>query len=107
MSQQTVTCQNGKKFVVPYVVYEKVFDCASYPPDQVVTFTDIKIECDGLECTKAVTWAANVVDANCEMTAHVDKVNVKDIRGRDIRGRDIRGRDIRGRDIMGGLGFFY
>lgn len=46
-SSQVVKCQNGKKFTVPYVVYEKTFPCKTYPPDQIVTFRDIIIECDG------------------------------------------------------------
>lgn len=72
-SQQIVPCQNGKKFVIPYVVYEKVWDCGSYPPDQVVTFTNIVLECDGKDCVKNTKWTTSVVDSNCEMTAHVDK----------------------------------
>ena len=72
-SQQIVQCQDGKKFKVPYVVYEKVWDCADYPPDQIVTFTNIKIECDGKDCTNGVKWKPSVVDPNCDMTAHVDK----------------------------------
>jgi hypothetical protein len=72
-SQQIVKCQNGKKFVIPYVVYEKTFPCASYPPDEIVTFKDIQIQCDGKDCTDSVVWTPKVVDANCDMTAHVDK----------------------------------
>ena len=40
-------CQDGKKFIIPYVVYEKTFPCNSYPPDENVTFFDISVECDG------------------------------------------------------------
>ena len=46
-SSQVVKCQNGKKFTIPYVVYEKTFPCNTYPPDQIVTFRDIIVECDG------------------------------------------------------------
>jgi hypothetical protein len=46
-SSQTVKCQDGKKFTIPYVVYEKTFPCYTYPPDQIVTFTNIIVECDG------------------------------------------------------------
>ena len=69
ISHQTVKCQNGKKFTIPYIVYEKVFGCSTYPPDEIVTFNDIFVECDGKDCTNEVEWAAKVKDANCDMTA--------------------------------------
>jgi len=71
-SSQVVKCQNGKKFTVPYIVYEKTFGCSSYPPDGKVTFRDISVECDGKDCTKDVKWAAKVYDANCNMEAHIE-----------------------------------
>jgi len=73
VSSQTVPCQSGKKYTIPYVVYEKTFPCADYPPDAVVTFRNITIECDGSDCTKQVQWTPKVEDANCNMAAHVDK----------------------------------
>eukprot|EP00939_MAST-03C_sp_MAST-3C-sp1_P001377 g1377.t1 len=72
-SSQNVKCQDGKKYVVPYVVYEKVFACRDYPPDEIVTFRDIEIECDGKDCREDVEWEAKVKDANCNMEAHIDK----------------------------------
>ena len=72
-SSQTVPCQSGKRFVVPYVVYEKTFPCGDYPPDGVVTFRNITVECDGAPCK--VSWKAKVMDANCNMTAHIDDVH--------------------------------
>lgn len=72
-STQTVKSQNAKKFNLPYVVYEKVWTCADYPPDGVVTFTNISIQCDYADCTNTVKWSAAVKDANCGMAAHVDK----------------------------------
>jgi hypothetical protein len=71
-SSQTVKCQDGKAYRVPYVVYEKVFPCRDYPPDGVVTFRNITIECDGQPCTQAVSWQAKVEDANCNMAANID-----------------------------------
>jgi C1A family cysteine protease len=71
-SSQVVKCQNGKKFVVPYVVYEKTWQCGVYPPDGKVTFRDISVECDGKDCTKEVQWQAKVEDTNCNMQAHID-----------------------------------
>ncbi len=68
-STQNVPCQNGKTYTLPYIVYEKTFPCADYPPDEIVTFRDIYIECDGKECTDNVQWAAKVKDANCNMQA--------------------------------------
>jgi hypothetical protein len=35
VSSQVVACQDGKEYTVPYVVYEKTFACADYPPDEV------------------------------------------------------------------------
>ena len=71
VSSQTVACQNGKKYTLPYVVYEKTFPCADYPPDEEVKFYDIYAECDGADCTSAITWETDVKDANCNMAAHV------------------------------------
>jgi len=70
-STQVVKCQSGKKYTVPYVVYEKKFPCKDYPPDEAVTFTNIKIECDGEDCTNEVKWASKVKDANCNMKANI------------------------------------
>lgn len=69
---QVVKCRHGEKFTVPYVVYEKVWHCGSYPPDGRVTFTDIKVECDGQDCTSKVQWEAKFKDDNCNMRAHVE-----------------------------------
>eukprot|EP01098_Paradermamoeba_levis_P007902 TRINITY_DN3290_c0_g1_i2.p1 TRINITY_DN3290_c0_g1~~TRINITY_DN3290_c0_g1_i2.p1 ORF type:complete len:282 (+),score=91.93 TRINITY_DN3290_c0_g1_i2:37-846(+) len=70
-SHQIVKCEDGKKFVVPYIVYEKTWRCSAYPPDQIVTFREINIECDGKPCTNQIQWSAQVKDANCDMTAHI------------------------------------
>jgi hypothetical protein len=71
-SSQVVRCQGGKKYKIPYVVYEKVWPCDSYPSDGKVLFTDIKAECDNTECTKDIQWSAKVKDANCNMAAHIN-----------------------------------
>jgi hypothetical protein len=70
-STQEVRCQLGKKYKVPYVVYEKTFPCGDYPPDQVVTFTNITVECDGQDCTNYVKWSPMVKDPNCDMKANI------------------------------------
>ena len=70
-STQTVPCQNGKKYRLPYVVYEKTFPCADYPKDEEVKFTNIVAECDGKDCVNDIKWEAKVKDANCDMTAHI------------------------------------
>lgn len=75
-SSQVVQCQEGKKFTIPYVVYEKTFPCRTYPPDNSVTFRNIIVECDGSDCTQEVSWQAKVKDANCDMTAHVDSASL-------------------------------
>jgi len=71
-SSQVVKCQSGKKYVIPYVVYEKEWTCSDYPPDGKVTFHSIAVECDGVDCTQAVAWQAKVKDPNCDMQAHVE-----------------------------------
>jgi len=73
VSSQVVACQSGKKYTIPYVVYEKTFPCADYPPDEVVTFYDVIVECDGQDCTSDVRWEAKVEDANCDMAAHISQ----------------------------------
>lgn len=70
-SAQTVKCQAGKKYTIPYVVYEKTFPCRDYPSDEKVTFTNITAECDGVDCTKDIKWASKVKDANCDMKANI------------------------------------
>ncbi|GMH58358.1 hypothetical protein TL16_g02592 [Triparma laevis f. inornata] len=76
-SSQVVKAQNGKKYTVPYVVYEKTFPCADYPADEIVTFRDIVIECDGVECTQDVAWSEMIKDDNCNMAAHVSDNNTE------------------------------
>lgn len=73
VSKQRVKCQSGKKFTVPYVVYEKIARCNDYPPDGRVTFSNITMECDGVDCAAAAKWQAKGEDANCNMKAHVDQ----------------------------------
>ena len=75
VSSQVVPCQRGKKFTVPYVVYEKTFPCRDYPPDGVVTFRNITAECDGVDCAGDIVWEARVKDDNCNMAAHIAKNN--------------------------------
>merc|ERR1712228_15094 len=71
-SSQTVKCQNGKKYNLPYVVYEKLTSCGNYPPDGKVVFRNISAECDGKDCTKEIQWEAKVKDRNCNMAAHIN-----------------------------------
>lgn len=75
-SSQVVKCQNDKKFTIPYVVYEKAFPCAYYPPDEVVTFNVVTAECDGKDCVADIKWAAkNYDNQHCGMQAHVSDNN--------------------------------
>ncbi|GMH51116.1 hypothetical protein TrST_g8593 [Triparma strigata] len=74
-SSQVVKAQNGKKYTLPYVVYEKTFPCADYPADEIVTFRDIVMECDGVDCTQDVVWSAKIKDDNCNMAAHISDDN--------------------------------
>jgi hypothetical protein len=75
VSSQNVPCQNGKKYTLPYVVYEKTFPCADYPPDEIVTFRNVYVECDGKDCTNLIKWTTAVKDANCNMAAHVNQTS--------------------------------
>jgi len=70
-SHQVVRCQNKKKYNLPYIVYEKLFPCGDYPPDEAVIFTNITIECDNKDCTNDVKWTPMVKDANCDMAAKI------------------------------------
>ncbi len=91
-SSQVVACQNGKKYNIPYVVYEKTFPCKNYPPDEVITFSNIIAECDGvgelvsvfectgcrlsrrhtfIDCVQSIEWTSAVKDANCNMKANI------------------------------------
>jgi len=72
VSSQKVTCQNGKKYRIPYVVYEKKWPCADYGADQIVSFQILQAQCDGANCINNITWAAKVKDPNCQMTAHIN-----------------------------------
>jgi hypothetical protein len=72
-SSHVVKCEFGKQFVHPWVVYEKLTKCQNYPPDGIVTFRNIIVECDGEDCAKDVVWTPRVKDPNCNMQAHVDK----------------------------------
>ena len=59
-----------KKYNIIYFVMEKSqWDCDQYPPDNRVTFTDIKVEYD----YKLVTpvWKTAIVDDNCNCRAHI------------------------------------
>jgi hypothetical protein len=71
-----VKCQDGKKYTVPYVVYEKTWPCTDYPHDGIVTFTNITAECDGVDCAKDIQWEAKQKVDHCAMTAHINDNNI-------------------------------
>lgn len=75
LSTQIVKCQSGKKYTLPYVVYEKLFPCKDYPPSGKVTFRDIIVECDHKDCTQEIVWSPKIKDANCDMKAVIDKAS--------------------------------
>lgn len=79
VSSQTVKCQAGKKYTVPYVVYEKTFPCADYSPDGIVHFFNITAECDGVDCASELGWQAKVKDPNCDMKAVINTDGTIDI----------------------------
>jgi hypothetical protein len=57
-----------KNYSIAYFVFEKTAPCRDYPPDQLVTFYDVKIEWDGVSPSNAV-WSTGVVDEVCAFTA--------------------------------------
>jgi hypothetical protein len=71
VSTQTVPCQSGKAYRVPYIVYEKTFPCKDYPSDEIVTFNIVAAECDGKDCLNDIEWSSAVKDDNCNMQANI------------------------------------
>lgn len=73
-SSQTVNVQRNsegkhKNYTILYIVFEKVWPCQYYPPDQKVTFKNIYVECDGAPFSP--TWTTHHVDQACDFEAHV------------------------------------
>ncbi|CAE7586308.1 unnamed protein product [Symbiodinium sp. KB8] len=67
---QTGPDGNPKKFNIAYFVMEKSqWQCAQYPPNNQVTFTDIKVEYDGAAVQPK--WTTAFVDDNCNCRAHI------------------------------------
>lgn len=70
-SSQVVQCQSGKKYTLPYVVFEKTWACKDYPQDGKVEFYDIVAQCDGIDCADEIQWkAVNMVDM-CDFNTHI------------------------------------
>ena len=65
-----------KNYSIAYIVYEKDAPCGDYPPDGVVTFTNIHLACDGKPYTPK--WKTSFVDDVCNNRATVvDPATVK------------------------------
>jgi len=58
-----------KNYTIVYFVFEKVFPCNMYPPNNEVTFFDIKVQYDGV--TVKPTWTTAYVDNACNNRARV------------------------------------
>jgi hypothetical protein len=58
-----------KKYTIAYIVFEKVNDCDQYPPDNQVTFYDIKIEYNGQQVEPS--WKTSFVDDVCNNRAKI------------------------------------
>jgi hypothetical protein len=58
-----------KNYSVFYVVYEKVARCRDYPPEGIVTFSNIYCECDGVQITPS--WTTSYVEDVCNNRANV------------------------------------
>jgi len=66
---------HDKNFTILYVVFEKIANCNDYPPDQIVTFKDVQVFCNGKRTYP--TWRTSWVDNVCDMRAHiVDKETI-------------------------------
>lgn len=66
-----------KNFKIAYIVFEKVNYFNQYPPDNEVTFFDIKIKYDG-QTVKPV-WKTDIVDDVCNNRAHIIDSNTVQI----------------------------
>ena len=58
-----------KDYTILYVVFEKPANCNQYPPEGVVTFTDIRIEWEGKQETPV--WTTGIVDDVCNNRAAI------------------------------------
>ena len=61
----------SKNYTIAYFVYEKVAPCGDYPPDGVVTFTNITVQFDNKNVTDAVTWTTAFVEDVCNNRAAI------------------------------------
>eukprot|EP01111_Echinosteliopsis_oligospora_P013367 TRINITY_DN477_c0_g1_i1.p1 TRINITY_DN477_c0_g1~~TRINITY_DN477_c0_g1_i1.p1 ORF type:complete len:227 (-),score=52.05 TRINITY_DN477_c0_g1_i1:105-785(-) len=63
--------ENGqpKTYNIVYFVFEKEYKCDYYPPNNEVTFFDIKVEYDGQEVD--LQYTTSYVDNDCNCRAHV------------------------------------
>eukprot|EP01110_Echinostelium_bisporum_P007129 TRINITY_DN27463_c0_g1_i1.p1 TRINITY_DN27463_c0_g1~~TRINITY_DN27463_c0_g1_i1.p1 ORF type:complete len:223 (-),score=83.68 TRINITY_DN27463_c0_g1_i1:6-674(-) len=63
--------KNGtpKIFNIIYFVFEKVWNCDQYPPNNEVTFFDIKVEFDNVQVYPQ--WKTAYVDDACNNRAHI------------------------------------
>lgn len=65
-----------KNYTIAYFVYEKVAPCGDYPPDGIVTFTNIRMECDNKQVTP--NWSTAYVEDVCNNRASiVDPATIK------------------------------
>lgn len=58
-----------KNYTILYVVFEKPANCDQYPPEGVVTFSNIRVEYDGKRVTPS--WKTGIVDDVCNNRAAV------------------------------------
>jgi len=58
-----------KNYTIIYFVFEKVYACSYYPPNNEVTFFDIKVQYDGQ--TVNPTWTTAYVDNACNNRARI------------------------------------
>jgi len=58
-----------KNFTIAYFVFEKVWACPQYPPNNQVTFFDIQIDYDYQTVTP--NWNTSYVSNACDCRAHI------------------------------------
>ena len=58
-------------------MYEKTAPCKDYPPDEIVTFTNLTVAYDGVVAPAA--WTTGVVDQVCDFKANIIDPNTVSI----------------------------
>ena len=56
-----------------WIVFEKSqWPCGDYPPNEIVTFFDIKVEFDNVDVTDQIQWQPLIKDDHCDFRTHIN-----------------------------------